>query len=128
MTTWKMSRFLARAAVLMACMGGRMMQGGAPWIPVDPGPAIHADLRGMILQDANGYQVYFKNFGKSTIHFGFHLGGSQTSESVSVNRRIHLKPGNLVGPLSLKPELNAKGAIKLHTVEVVEGDNDSSAS
>ena len=128
MSMWKMSRFLGRTAVLTAAMGGLTMQGGAPWVAVDPGPAVHADLRGVTLLDASGYQIYFKNFGKSTLHFGFYLEGIQTANSVSTNRRIHLKPGNLVGPLSLKPEPGVKGTIRLRAVALVEGDKDSTAS
>ena len=128
MSMWKMSRFLGRTAVLTAAMGGLTMHGGAPWVAVDTGLAVHADLRGVILLDASGYQVYLKNFGKSTLHFGFYLEGTQTANSVITNRRIHLKPGNLVGPLRLKSEPGVKGTIRLRAVALVEGDKDSTAS
>lgn len=127
MITWQMSRFIARTALFAACLGGLIVQAQTAWVPVDPGPKVNADLRAAILQNGNGYQVYFKNFGTTTIHFGFYLEGSQTTNSVSVNRRIHMKPGNVVGPLSIKPEAGGKGATKLHAVEVVEGAVDASA-
>jgi hypothetical protein len=128
MPTLTLFRLLARASVITASLSGLASPAALPWLPIDPGPDVHADLRGAIVQGSAGYQVYFKNFGTKPIHFGFYLGGPQTSDSASANRRLHLRPGNAMGPLDIKPEPGIKGELKLHVVAAVEGNVDGAAS
>ena len=99
-------------------------QGATGWMPVLLGHGMHARVWALLVQGQDGYQLFFKDTGTKTVHFNFFVHGIQTAEAVSSNGRIHLKPGNLVGPLPLQFQQGASGRIRIQVSEVSFGDTD----
>ena len=125
-----LSRVLVTVGFVLSVFSGSDLaaHGAAGWLPVDLGHSAEADIRVMLLPASGGYQVFFKNFGTTTVHFGFYVQGIQTADAVPTNGRIHLKPGNPVGPLSLQPQSGATGSIEVRAVDVAVGNADAPAS
>lgn len=130
MAKLKVGRVLVPAGLVLSVLSGSDLaaHGAAGWLAVDLGHGAEADIRVMLLPASGGYQVFFKNFGTTTVHFSFYLQGVQTADAVPTNGRIHLKPGNPVGPLSLQPQPGAAGLIEVRAVDVAVGNADAPAS
>lgn len=130
MTKLNVGRVLVPAGLVLSALSGSSLaaQGASAWLPVDLGSNAKADVRGLILPASGGYQVFFKNFGTTTVHFGFYVEGLQTLDAVSGNGRIHLKPGNVAGPLNIQPQPGARGAIRVLAVEAASGESEVPAS
>lgn len=105
------------SVILLLCLPGTAAPSPAGWESVDLGTEVQGDVRVLIQSGSGGYQVFFKNFGTTTVHFGFYIEGLQTSNSISANGRVHLKPGGLAGPLKIQPEPGAQGTIRVQIVE-----------
>lgn len=115
-------------AVLLVASGalGVSLEAQLPpgWAQVDTGKASTAVIGARILPASGGYQIYFKNFGTAPVHFGFYLQGAQPEDAVPGNGRIHLKPGNPIGPLVIAPQAGGAGALNVRAVDVVCGNQD----
>ena len=103
---------------LVLASGSPMVAQSATWVPVKLDQGASGDLRAMVVPASGGYQVFFKNFGTTPIHFGFYLLGAQTEDAVPVNGRVHLKPGNPAGPWTIQASSAAQGQIRVQAVEV----------
>ncbi len=119
-------RVLAPVGVLLlATFSGALVAQGAPgWLPVEVGRTVPADVRIRILEVGGGYQVFFRNLGTTTIHFGFYVEGVQTHDDVPTNGRIHLKPGNQSGALAVQVRRPVQGVLRVRAVQVVVGGQD----
>ncbi len=124
--------YFASAAPLLAvsCALGIPLEAQVPpgWAHVDTGKASIALIGARILPVSGGCQVYFKNFGTTPVHFGFYLQGAQAEDAVPGNGRIHLKPGNPIGPLVIALQAGGAGALIVRAVDVVSGNQDVPAS
>lgn len=111
--------------LLLATFSGALVAQGAPgWLPVEFGPAVSSDVRVRILDAGDGYQVFFRNLGTNTVHFGFYVEGLQTQDDVPTNGRIHLKPGNLSGTLAVQVRRPVQGVLRVRAVQAVAGGPD----
>ncbi len=111
--------------ILMATSSGLLVAQGAPgWLPVEFGRAVPADVRVRVLAAGDGCQVFFRNVGTTTVHFGFYVEEAQTQDDVPANGRIHLKPGNLSGALAVQIRRPVQGAIRVLAVQAVVGGPD----
>ena len=63
------------------------------WLPLLVRGERGVDLRYLVEPTPDGFQVSFKNFGTTPVHFGFYLGGLQEADAAISLGRIHLKPG-----------------------------------
>jgi hypothetical protein len=120
--------YFVSAALLLAtaCVLGIPLEAQVPpgWVQVGTGKVSNALIGARILPASGGYQVYFKNFGTTPVHFGFYLQGAQPEDAVPGNGRIHLKPGNPVGPILIAPQAGGTGALIVHAVDIVCGNQD----
>lgn len=110
--------------LLVTSCGALAAQGTPGWLSVEFGRALSADVRVKILAAGDGYQVFFRNVGTTTVHFGFYVEGAQTQDDVPANGRIHLKSGNLTGALSIQVRRPVQGAIQVQAVQTVVGGAD----
>jgi len=111
--------------ILMTTSSGALVAQGAPgWLPVEFGRALPADVRVKITATGDGYQVFFRNLGTTTVHFGFYVEGAQTQDDVPANGRIHLKLGNLTGALAIQVRRPVQGVIRVQAVQTVVGGPD----
>lgn len=123
------NRVAVVAGLLFSCsIAGSFAQAAEVWTPVPLGSDRTGDVRVHITSTPEGYEIVFKNFGTTIVHFGFYLEGAQTAEATSSNGRIHLKPRNLVGPLIVRPEPGTQGKIQVQIVAPNVGDSDTSTS
>lgn len=118
--------FLAPVGVsLLATSSGALVaQGASVWLPVEVGHGVSADVRVRILDAGDGYQVFFRNVGTTTVHFGFYVEGVQTHDDVPTNGRIHLKPGNQSGALAVQVRRPVQGVLRVRAIQGVVGEPD----
>lgn len=112
-------------SILVFISGGALVAQGTPgWRPVHLGREVAAALCVRILDTGDSFQVFFRNVGTTTVHFGFYMEGIQTQDDVSANGRVHLKPGNLSGALAVKVHRPIEGVQRVRAVQVVVGEPD----
>ena len=111
--------------LLLAMSSGALVAQGAPgWLPVEVGRGVSADVRVRILDAGDGYQIFFRNVGTTTVHFGFYVEGVQTHDDVPTNGRIHLKPRNQSGALAVQVRRPVQGVLRVRAVQAVVGGPD----
>lgn len=124
--------YLISAALLLVASGtlGIPLEAQVPpgWVQVDTGKTTAALIGAKILPATGGYQVYFKNFGTTPVHFGFYLQGAQTEDAVPTNGRVHLKARNPVGPINLPSLAGTTAPLELRVVALSVGNEDTLGS
>lgn len=113
-------------ALVLAVGSSVPLQAQVPigWTQVDLGVNRPAVVGVKIVTVGDGYQVYFKNFGTVPVHFGFYLEEAQTQDDISTNGRIHLRPGNLTGALSVPVRRPVQGIIRVRAAQAAAGGPD----
>lgn len=127
MAAMNKGQFLVPAVIVVALVSVNNLaaQGSARWIQVELEDDSKTKIKVLILKDPDGCQVFFKNFGMTTVQFGFYIEGLQTEDAIPANGRIHLKPGNQSGAVIIRRDDSAHGPIRLRSVEAVVGEVDA---
>jgi len=94
------------------------------WAPLCTTQGVVPRVGAKVIPVSGGYQVFFKNFSASPVHFDFYLSGAQTIDAVPGNGRVHLKPGNPVGPIEVVVQPGSSGAPKLEALNASIGNED----
>lgn len=110
--------------VTIGCLGSLSAQVPFGWAQLRTAQEAVPDVGVRLISVAGGWQLYFKNFGSKSVHFDFILKGLQTTDSIPDNGRVHLKPGNPVGPIQISAASGGADAINVEALNVLVGNGD----